>query len=294
MLVSVIIPAYNAEKFLCEAIESVIDQTYKNIEIIIVDDASKDNTYNLALSLAAKCSLPIKVIKHYKNLGSAVARNTGIKQSSGKFIAFLDADDFWPENKIELQMSVLKNKKVHIVHGGLINFSEDGFIKVDTEEKHQWRKKVNFKLLLEDNRVITPTVLIVKEILEDVGYFDESLRHCEDYDLWLRLSRKNYKFSYINKVLLYRRIHTNQLTSNDLLHMEYAIKVLKKHRKYIKNYSELKSWYIGYSRRLIFLANVYLSYNKKKALKYAVLSLVYNPTENIKWKISKILKSMLL
>ena len=198
--VSVIIPTYNREKYICETIDSVLSQTYKDYEIVVVDDGSTDETGKLLLQYGGK----IKYI-YKENGGTACARNLGILNSEGEFIAFLDDDDLWLPEKLKIQMEVFyanpdlgfvcSQAYVIDVSGVIIKKWGQGMFNYET-----------FESLYEADFVLTLTVLAKRRCINEVGLFDEQLLTSEDYDLWLRLAKK-YRFKHINLPLAKYRLH---------------------------------------------------------------------------------------
>ena len=218
-LVSVIIPCYNGEKFIGEAIESVINQTYKNWELIIVDDGSTDNS---KIIIKQYCSDErIRYIQHKKNKGIPATRNTGIKASKGEYIALLDQDDKWVYDKLTVQLKEFNKTGPEI---GLLF----GNIKVFNSEKNEIKKADSLKIKLEqlnrqeiikllffNNFIPSITVMFKRECIKEVGSFDENITWGgDDHDLWLRLANK-FKFAYINKVLGIRRLHDNNYSRTE-------------------------------------------------------------------------------
>lgn len=204
-LVSVIIPTHNRADLVVQAVESVLNQTYTNIEIIVVDDGSTDNTYE-ALKKHEK---RIRYIFQQRSERSK-ARNEGFRHSKGSYIAFLDSDDLWLPMKIEKQVQVLNEKRnVGVVYTD-VEFIDrngnayDGEICTDALK----RKRQDFyEDLMTDNIVGSPSAVMVRrECLVMAGLFDESMNACEDLDLWQRLAR-HCRFHRINSLQLQFRIH---------------------------------------------------------------------------------------
>ena len=221
-LVSVIIPAFNASVYIESAVKSAIAQTYKNIEIIIIDDGSTDDTFKVAKNLSIKYSN----VKAYTQINGrqGKARNFGIKNSSGEFIAFLDADDEWLQDKIEIQLKHLFKQDADLV------FS-DGYLFVTDSNKalaeifkttNQATEigslkgiiygKNGVKLLHLKNRIPTSSVLCKKSAIENVGFFDTQFLLHEDYMLWLKLTINGYKLVGIEEKLFLYRFHSNSST----------------------------------------------------------------------------------
>ena len=208
---SVIIPTYNRAHYICEAVESVLAQTYKNVEIIVVDDGSTDGTEEVL-------SLYRGRIRYFyqENRGPSAARNAGIQKSTGPYIAFLDSDDLWMPDKLDLQVRYLSEHPdyglVHTDHEDWI--VRDGAV-VEVRPDHYDSHHIGyiFPEMFLRNEVSTPTVLLRKVCLNKVGYFDENLLLFEDHDLWLRIARY-YKIGYINKKLAVFRRHGDNITDS--------------------------------------------------------------------------------
>ena len=184
MHVSVIIPTYNRKHTLKRAIQSVYMQSLPPFEIIVVDDGSNDGTKEWV-----KQKYPdIKYI-YQKNSGVSSARNKGIKIARGDWIALLDSDDEWLPNKLNEQINKIKsNLDVKILHSNEI-WIRNG-VRVNQMKKHKKFGGYIFEKCLDICRISPSSVMLKKEIFDDIGTFDESLKVCEDYDLWLRITSK--------------------------------------------------------------------------------------------------------
>ncbi|SHH00330.1 glycosyltransferase [Tepidibacter thalassicus] len=203
--VSVIIPTYNYGEFICDAIDSVLNQTFKDFEIIVVDDGSTDNTKDIIKKYRDKISYYYKT-----NDGPASARNLGIKKSNGKYICFLDADDIFLPNKLELQVNLLKNnsnKNISLVYSDflIVNKNLNKVLKYYKCKKFLSHNQA-FNYLMLDNYINTSTVMTLKDCLFEVNLFNEKYKYLEDYDLWIKLGI-NYEYIYINKPLVKTRAH---------------------------------------------------------------------------------------
>ena len=202
--VSVIIPTYNRKKFLKQAINSVIKQTYQNLELIIIDDGSSDKTIEY---------LKKKKLKYFKknNKGVSAARNKGIKKASYDWIAFLDSDDRWHPKKMENQINYLiKNPKYKVCHTDEIWIKNS--LRINQHKKHKKFGGKIFDKCLEMCKISPSSVIIKKEIFQKIGFFNEKLPACEDYDLWLRISAK-FPILYLNEKLTIKYGgHKNQLS----------------------------------------------------------------------------------
>ena len=190
-LVSVIITTSNRANLLCRAIESVINQTYKNLEIIVVDDASKDNTYQVVKSYMAKDSR-VAYIKNDKPSGANVSRNKGIKQAKGFFIAGLDDDDEFLPNRIELLVKNYDPAFSYITSNNILLFPH----KV---KQTNIAPKLDLNDMLVNNKAYNQG-LIEKQRLREVGLYDKKLLACQDYDMWMRLILKYGPIKVIKEV----------------------------------------------------------------------------------------------
>lgn len=203
--VSVLIPAYNAEKFIQRTIMSVLTQTFNNLEIIVLDDGSDDGTQAMVRSMQAGDK---RIMYRYqKNQGLSPTRNRLVEMSTGEYIAFLDHDDEWLPGKIEKQLKLFqKNNEI-----GLI-FS-DAFIKLNGNaagrcfsERKPYKGDIFYPYLFSDNFAPLPTVLLPRNVLLAVMPFNPAYEVCEEFDLFLRVAYR-YKFDYINEPLAVYHIH---------------------------------------------------------------------------------------
>ncbi|WP_199506594.1 MULTISPECIES: glycosyltransferase family 2 protein [Halobacteriovorax] len=182
MLVSVIIPTYNRADFLKRSITSVLNQSFNDLELIIVDDGSTDHTHDVVGSFSDK---RIKYLKK-ENAGVSSARNLGVKNSKGDYIAFLDSDDEWHRDKLASQVSYLKNTGKVLVHTAE-RWLRDG--KVVKQKKHHQKHGGDMFIRSLQGCVISPSsVLMKKELFEQIGGMREDFVVCEDYDFWLKVT----------------------------------------------------------------------------------------------------------
>jgi glycosyltransferase involved in cell wall biosynthesis len=181
--VSVIIPVYNHEEFIGEAIESVLAQSYPYTQIIVVNDGSTDGTKDVLETYKGR----IEVI-HQSNAGPSAARNNGIRRATGEFICFFDSDDKFLPGKIVRQLSIFQSRPdVGLVHTGInvVHKNGDHWYTITPPIYHT--REAQIVRLLEANYIACPTVMIRRELLSQVGLFNEKYRRAEDYDMWLRL-----------------------------------------------------------------------------------------------------------
>lgn len=231
-LVSIITPSYNSSRFISQTIESVLSQTYKNWEMIIIDDVSTDDS-NVIIENYIKNDVRIKLIKSEINSGPAVSRNTGIKEAKGKYLTFIDSDDLWDKEFIQKSIDfILLNhysfifSSYRIVDENLVKLHDDYIVP----------KKLNYSDLLKSNRISCLTAFI--DISKVGKYYMDNVGH-EDYTLWLKLLR-NIDFAYgIEEPLANYRLHSSSRSANKLKAATWTWNIYRN----IENLSILKSIY---------------------------------------------------
>lgn len=312
--VSVVIPTYNRGSTIVKSVYSVLRQTYSNVEIIIVDDNSEDDTFDKISEIEDP---RVIYIHNVMNVGPAAARNIGIRQATGEYIAFQDSDDEWKENKIIRQLEKFReNSKYMAIYCAFNYHKNDLCYQVP---------KVNFSLeeletdiyntLLHGNTIGTPTLIVKREVLSEIGLFNEKLKALEDWDLALRIARK-YKIGYVNECLVdvfYSANSVNLDTANLGLARTHI------YTKYFKNLND-KSPYIneilymieaffdiddskifsqcknkliesGFIDKFTFdILQLEIEYRKKSKWNYEVLNLMYQNRNEIEGKILNIEK----
>lgn len=214
-LLSVVIPCFNAEKFLEETVASLTAQTYPNIEIILVDDGSSDGTGAIADKLAragVNGRFPVRAI-HQPNAGPSAARNAGIQAARGKYIGFVDSDDRWHKEKAAVQVALMEgNPSIGLTFSGWRIIRENG------EPTARYgvtpAGAVTLEALLYANLVATTSSVIARAaVLKDAGGFEPTMRHAEDLDLWLRIAaRPDTRVTSTGTILIDRRERAGQLT----------------------------------------------------------------------------------
>jgi glycosyltransferase involved in cell wall biosynthesis len=234
-LISIIIPVYNGERYLEETINSALNQTYSNWELIIIDDASTDKSPVIIKSYFKKHSKKIKPIKHLKNKGCpAASKNSGLKIAKGKYIAFLDQDDLWLPQKLEMQIKeVEQSPKIGLVacNASVLDQNKNEIIGNVWKTTKILQKQNLTKRLLLGNFILTSScVLVRKEFFDRYGLLDEKFKIADDYDLWFRISRY-YNIALQQKHLtIWRR--TGQSTSfNEKKMLKDLIYFFEKRRK---------------------------------------------------------------
>ena len=215
---------FNRQAFIARAIDSVLAQSLQPLEIIVVDDGSRDDTAKILEHYHDK----IKVI-HQENGGVSSARNRGIKEAKGRWITLLDSDDVWHSDKLSKQKAY-HDRNPHI----LISHTAEKWIRNDKEIKQKKIHKKPKGWCFEENlnfcKIAPSTIMIAREVFEKVGYFDEDLEVCEDYDLWLRILRV-YELGLIDEVLTTKYAgHANQLSCKHHSMDTFRIQALLKHK----------------------------------------------------------------
>lgn len=229
-LVSVIIPVYNREKTIVRALRSVLNQTYANYEIIVVNDGSTDGSLSLIRSFVDD---RITVISLSENHGASFARNIGMTEAKGEYIAFQDSDDEWLADKLEIQVDYMFNNGLYAVFCPYNQFFYGYKSLIPDQIFYQYEEieKSILKILSRNNIIGTPSLVISKEIIEKVGVFDTQLFRLEDYDYVIRIAKK-FKIGFIGRPLLNAFVQENSLTVN--AHEEEAIlQLLKKHSDFL-------------------------------------------------------------
>jgi len=227
-IVSIIIPLYNSENFFSETIESILNQTYKNIEVIIVDDCSTDNSFRLAAAFMF-LDARIKLIKNVKNSGPGLSRLNGLRLAKGAFIAFIDSDDVWQSNKLAIQLDFMSKYD--------IKFSYTAFRRFSSNENRVANKLgrlisvpefMSYKDLLSNTAIATSTVIISRDIFPDLEGINTSKIYIEDYVLFFSMLKKGVIAGGLNIDLMRYRVQKNSFSRNKF---KYAFKVWRTYRE---------------------------------------------------------------
>jgi glycosyltransferase involved in cell wall biosynthesis len=253
--ISVVIPAYNAEGTILETVASVLQQTFSDFELIVIDDGSKDRTVELLQSIKDE---RLKVFS-YENGGLPVARNRGLSRSTGECIAFVDADDLWAPDKLELQLAALQqHPEAGVAYSWTSIIDEQGKPLYDNAPS-LFEGNVYAQLLIGDFIYSGSNTLIRREAIESVGGFDPVLKSCEDWDCWLRLAA-HWPFVVVPKhQILYRRSSgamsskVEVMREAALIAMEKAYKAAPPELQSLKN----QTWISFYK----YSAELYLRYS---------------------------------
>ncbi len=261
-LVSIVVPAYNAERYLQETISSVIKQKYTNWELLIVNDGSKDNTLSIAQTFASK-EPRINIIDK-SNSGVSDTRNTGVKNAKGEILFFLDADDVWNENNISDKVKRLNDPACDAVYSACEMIDEHS-VSFSQYLQGSDNLKLEDMLLSKGNYTTAPSGIAVKKsVLHKIGGFDTNLSNNADQDFFIRILAAGFKISYIKETLWKYRMHSNSMSKNvallekDLLYVfnkasknNLFSSSLFKRRCYANVYSILAgSWWMNGNNKL--------------------------------------------
>ncbi len=259
---SIIIPCFNASKYIDRCIKSIFKQTYKNYEVILVDDCSSDETFKI-LNKYEKISPKIKIFQTQINSGPAAARNLGIKNANGKFICFLDVDDWWFSKKLEfIYKNTLIFKEEIFCHNELL-FSNSKYVK---KLKYKITNNNFYEhLLLKSNELSTSATVVKLDFIKKKKiFFNENRKYfsVEDYDYWLKLTYHGAKIKFINKYLGTYNIHNSNISLEHNMHNSNVLNVIRDHSFKIQNLSKnkVKIWHIASLR--FYLHDIKFNINK--------------------------------
>lgn len=213
-LVSVIIPSYNGGRYLTEAIESILAQEYRPIEVIVVNDGSADNTETIAGRYGDRI-----IYTRQENRGPAAARNRGLQMSHGKVIGFLDADDLWSRNKLSRQLSLLADVSVEIVLG----LSQPMKLRMEADGRSTFENWYGPYCAL-----LFGAAVFRRSVFDKVGLLDETLHHGEDTDWFMRARERGVSMTITEEVSLFYRHHESNMTLDSVARKRFFILALKK------------------------------------------------------------------
>lgn len=252
-MISVVIPAYNAEAIIEKALNSVLEQSVRVDEILVINDGSTDGTAEKIEQIKKDFPIPIVSVDQ-TNSGPSKARNHGVKMAKGDYIAFLDSDDVWDKQKIEKQLEVFDWEPSCTLLGTLTDFSS-----VPEGDKIT---KVSFDQMLLSNRIFTSSVLVKKEALEMAGFFREDMRYSEDYNLWLKIAKMGQAIVLNEQLVHYgggKGVLSNQGLSSNMWAME---------KGELGNYREmLQLNYIGTGKYMVLVLFSLGKYLRRRILK---------------------------
>jgi len=219
--VSIVMPSYNSAKFIEKSIDSVLNQTYKNWELLVIDDCSPDNSLELVKKYT-QIDSRIKLITNEKNLGVAESRNRGLSEATFPYVAFLDSDDVWDKNKLEVQVNFMIENKAAISFTQYYRINE---FDEKIGEVNKIPEQVNYFDLLKGNSIAMSTSMMDTRIVEKIKF--EKIGH-EDYYFWLKSLKNGYLAKGINRKLVCYRVHSTSLSSNKLKAVTYTWYIYRK------------------------------------------------------------------
>jgi len=247
--ISIIIPAYNSSLFIKRALDSVLRQTWADWELLVIDDCSTDDTREIVASYAQK-DPRVKLLTTERNSGGpALPKNIGLENAQGEYVAFLDHDDEWMPEKLEKQLQAFENSKddmLGIVSCGanLINSKGECFSTYNPKDI-----QVGFPDVLLRNPIYSnSSVLMKKKVVDNVGQRDTNMKYSEDWDMWIRVCKNDYKIYFINETLFNYHFHganVTKSTKDNLLKVRDAEYVFEKHRDLYEKYNYV---HVGYFR----------------------------------------------
>lgn len=232
-------PSYNAAKFIAASIQSVIEQTYNNWELLITDDCSKDDTVKIVEQFLEKDNR-IKLFSTGKNSGAAVARNISLQNATGKYIAFLDSDDTWISNKLETQIKFMEKKNIAFSFSNYSVMKEDGTL---TGNIIHAPKVIGYHGYLRNTIIGCLTVIIDRE--KTGNFLMPNIKTSEDMALWLDIMKRGYKAWGLQVPLAQYRVVSNSLTSKKWIEAKYVWKVYREIEHINPIYSAI--CFIGYA-----------------------------------------------
>lgn len=272
MKVSVIIPTYNRVDVISRAAQSVLDQTVSDFELIIVDDQSSDSTEEEVRKLQDKDER-VRYIKHKENRGGSSARNTGISQARGEYLAFLDSDDEWLPEKLEKQLNLFENSAVSDL-GAIYTWKKIIDEKEEIIDRKDFKGEVLYNFL-SGMGVSTSTLIIKKEVISDCGKFDENLNRLggQDADFYISVSKK-YNFDYVPDVLVKKYKEGDNITS-----LENASKLIKAKQYILNKHKESYRKFPHAKARVLRNIGTYfmIGDNMKEAQKFFLSSVKHDP-----------------
>lgn len=227
--VDIIIPAYNAARFLPMALDSVIAQTFEDWRILLIDDGSTDNTAEIVSLYETRLGLKLRYIKQ-PNAGLPAARNTAIRNSSAEYLALLDADDVWLPCRLEESLKCFRDfPQVGLAYGFISRIDADGVV-LDTFTKPSKHPAGHIApyIYMRTMNLPCPTVTFRRSCVQDVGLFDESMRATEDRDLWVRIALQ-YEVALVPKVIAHYRISPQAMTTDPNRMLEAQLRFVEKH-----------------------------------------------------------------
>lgn len=250
ILVSVIIPLYNRENYIEKSVKSVLDQTYGDLEVIVVDDCSKDSSVEVVKKIQTQ-DKRVKLICCETNGGACRARNIGIDHANGEYIAFQDSDDCWHKDKLEKSLDALRREDADLVFCALSREEvKNGKTYKEVIPVFNLNEENNkFERLLYNNYISTQTIVAKSEIFKEI-HFDENFPRFQDWELMIQVLKRQYKVFYVNEILVDTYVLTDSITSNGQKALD-AFQLLEK--KYKEDYEIRPVVYKKFCERAAFI-----------------------------------------
>ena len=286
-LISIVIPTFNRAHLILDALETCVLQSYRPLEILVVDDGSTDRTIEFVQDWYERSSLKDVTLKIEKqeNKGGNVARNNGIKNALGEFIAFLDSDDLWDTSKLEKQFELINHRDtIGGVYCGLRQVELESGKIISNEKRTYSEGFILDKLLVKDVTAPTSAYIIRKKVFDEVGFFDESLQARQDWDMWIRISEK-YEIMAVHENLMDLRHHEGPRTASNPQKEINAYKAIRKKYNHLlikqtkSTQKEAKANFYKRMGRVHFHHDI----SKSIAFKYYVKSIIIFPKDFDNW-----------
>jgi glycosyltransferase involved in cell wall biosynthesis len=221
-LVSVVLPTHNMARFLGEALDTVLRQSYGHLEVHVIDDGSTDNPRE---AIASRLTDPRVFFHSIPQSGQGKAKNVGIRAARGAFIAFIDADDLWSLDKLEHQLPLFVRPEIGVVYTDFERVDVEGRPLVTSRTRPRTGRILNE--LLVENFVTGMTSIVRKECFDTVGLMEEEIPMGIDYDLWLRIATK-FEFAYLDRITYFYRFWGGQMSRNFEKRLECAIRIMER------------------------------------------------------------------
>lgn len=241
MKVSIVLPTYNRAHVIGRAIKSVLDQTFQDFELIVVDDGSTDNTHSVVESAHDP---RVRYVAHEKNRGLSAGRNTGARAARATYIANQDSDDVWDRDKLKREVAALDAAGAHVgvVYSRIEKDFSDGKKEYIPSDERGTSGDIHERLL-KGNFITMQAALMKKECFEKVGGFDESLQALQDWDFWIRVSAY-YEFVYVPEVGVRVAISSDSITRNKKKRLEARSRIIEKHREELRRYPRILAHHV--------------------------------------------------
>jgi glycosyltransferase involved in cell wall biosynthesis len=271
--VSVVIPTFNRGYIIKEALRNIDLQTWKDFEVIVIDDGSTDNTEEILRKVPSSNSR-VRYVRHETNRGVSAARNTGILSSNGEYIAFLDSDDRWVSTKLEEQMRVFHHSPNHI---GLVHTA----YRVHQPNGRMYPRFPRFegnvfRQLLGRSSILCSSVIVPRSVFDEVGLFDERMMIAQDYDMWLRITRE-YLVRFVPLLLVdYYTTYDDRLSLNRRREAIDRLQIYRKFRKEIE-------WFNVRHRHLYFIAKCLILGGKRRLGQRILVNVVYSNPKDMRY-----------